>query len=287
MHEPVASQFTTQSAAHAMTSVTTRTNWNDLPEQVRIAIEGHAGTVQQADTISSGLNASFTARLHTDKGFTFAKGMPGDRAAAQRREAKINLHVQPIAPHLLWQIDSQDWHILGFEYLNGRAADLGPGSTDLAGIAEVLSQLAELEAPRNACPRIEDRWADAAQRAGVGTELLAGDHLLHTDLNPYNVLITDSGTRIVDWSWPTLGAAWIDTACAALWLIAEGHSPADAESWASEVAVWAQTTPEEIDVFTATNAVLWGQIAAAEPRSWKRRLHEAATAWVTYRSVAV
>jgi hypothetical protein len=277
----------TQSAARAMTSVATRTNWNDLPEQVRIAIEGHAGTVHQVDTISSGLNASFTARLHTDTGFTFAKGVPGDRAAAQRREAEVNLNVQPIAPRLLWQIDSQDWHILGFEHLNGRAADLSPGSTDLAGIAGVLGQLAELEAPCNACRRIEDRWADAAQRAGVGTALLAGDHLLHTDLNPHNILITDTGTRIVDWSWPTLGAAWIDTACAALWLIAEGHSPADAESWASKVAVWAATTPEEIDVFTATNAVLWGQIAAAEPRSWKRNLHEAATAWVTYRTVAV
>jgi hypothetical protein len=51
--------------------------------------------------------------------------------------------------------------------------------------------------------------------------------------------------------------------------------------------VWAAATPEEIDVFTATNAVLWGQIAAADPRPWKRKLHEAATAWATYRTVAV
>ncbi len=270
-----------------MTSVATRTNWNNLPDQVRVAIERHAGTVHQVDTISSGLNASFVARLRTDWGFTFAKGTPADRAAAQRREAEINANVQPIGPRLLWQIDSLDWHILGFEHVDGRAVDLCPGSTDLAALADVLGQLAELEAPRNVCRRIEDRWANAAQRARVGTELLAGDRLLHTDLNPHNILVTDSGTRIVDWSWPTLGAAWIDTACAALWLIAEGHSPADAESWASTVSVWAAATPEAIDVFTATNAVLWGQIAAAEPRSWKRRLHKAATAWVTYRAVAV
>jgi Phosphotransferase enzyme family len=278
---------TTQSAARAMTSVATRTNWNNLPEQVRMAIEWHAGTIHQVDTISSGLNASFIARLRTDRGFTFAKGMPADRATAQRREAEINVNVQPIGPRLLWQIDSLDWHILGFEHVNGRAADLCPGSTDLLGLAGVLGQLAKLEAPRNLCRRIEDRWADAAQRAGVGTELLVGDHLLHTDLNPHNILVTDSGTRIVDWSWPTLGAGWIDTACAALWLIAEGHSPADAESWASTVAVWAAATPEAVDVFTAISAVLWGQIAAAEPRCWKRRLHRAATAWVTYRAVAV
>lgn len=275
---------TTESAARAMTPVAARTSWDALPEQLRSAVEDHAGTVRRVDTISSGLNASFTARLHTAAGIKFAKGVPSDRAAAQRREAEINTHVQPIAPRLLWQVDTQGWHILGFEHLNGRAADLSPGSADLAGIAGVLGQLAALEAPRCAGRRIEDRWADSAHRAGVGAELLAGDHLLHTDLNPHNILVTDTGTRIVDWSWPTLGAAWVDTACAALWLIAEGHSPAAAESWASRVEVWAEATPKALDVFTKTNAALWGQIAAAEPRSWKQRLQEAAASWVTYRA---
>jgi hypothetical protein len=277
---------TTESAARAMTPVAARTSWDALPEQVRFAVEDHAGTVLRVDTISSGLNASFTARLHTDTGLTFAKGVPSDRAAAQRREAEINTHVQPIAPRLLWQVDTQGWHVLGFEHLDGRTVDLSPGSADLADVAGVLGRLAELEASRNVCKRIEDRWADAAQRAEVGTELLAGDHLLHTDLNPHNILITDVGTRIVDWSWPTMGAAWIDTACAALWLIAEGHAPADAESWASQVTVWGEVTPKALDAFTMTNAALWGQIAAAEPRSWKQRLHEAAAAWATYRNTA-
>jgi hypothetical protein len=273
-----------ESAARAMTPVATRTSWNDLPEQVRAAVESHADRVNQVDPISSGLNASFTARLHTNMGLTFAKGVPNDRATAQRREAEINPHVQPIAPRLLWEVDTQGWHILGFEHFNGRAADLSPGSADLTSIAEVLGHLAELATPRNACKRIEDRWADAAQRAGVGAELLAGDHLLHTDLNPHNILVTDTGPRIVDWSWPTLGAAWVDTACAALWLIAEGHAPADAEMWASRATVWAEATPKALDVFTKTNAALWRQIAAAEPRSWKQRLHEAAASWVTYRA---
>jgi hypothetical protein len=270
-----------------MTSLATGTGWNELPDQVRIAIEVQAGAVHYVDTISSGLNASFTACLYTDTGLTFAKGVSGDQAAAQRREAGINRNVQPIAPRLLWEVESANWHILGFEHLDGRVADLSPGSTDLPGVAGVLDQLAELKAPHNSCRRIEDRWADAAQCAGVAAELLAGEHLLHTDLNPHNILITDTETRIVDWSWPTLGAAWIDTACAALWLIAEGHTPADAESWASKRAMWAATTPEQIDVFTTINAVLWGQIAEAEPRFWKRNLHEAARAWATYRAVAV
>jgi hypothetical protein len=275
---------TTASAAHAMTPLVARTTWYDLPRPVRAAVEDQAGLIHRVNAISSGLNASFTARLHTDTGVTFAKGVPSDRAAAQRREAQINPLVRPIAPRLLWHIDTHGWHMLGFEHLDGRTADLTPGSLDLQGIIGVLDQLAYLDAPRDGCKRIETRWADAAQRADVDATLLAGDHLLHTDLNPHNILITDAGPRIVDWSWPTLGAAWIDTACAALWLIAEGHSPADAESWAAHVTVWAEATPEALDTFTMTNAVLWGQIAADEPRAWKQRLHKAAATWVTYRA---
>lgn len=268
-----------------MTPITPQTNWSDLPGDVRGAIEQRVGTVRKADTISSGLNASFTARLHTDNGLLFAKGVCRTRAAAQRREARINLNVRPIAPRLLWEIDRQDWHILGFEHLNGRSADLSPDSADLDDVADALGHLAQLLTPRHTCCRIEDRWAEAARHAGVRVELLTGSHLLHTDLNPNNILITDAGTRIVDWSWPSLGAPWIDTACAAVWLIAEGHSPARAESWASRVPVWASATPAMIDAFAAINSALWSQIAAEEPRSWKRELYRAASAWTAHRGI--
>ena len=267
------------SAAHAMAPVAEHTAWHDLPEHLRAAVQDKAGTVHRATTISSGLNAAFTARLNTDSGIVFAKGVPSTRAAAQRREADINPHVQPIAPRLLWHIDTAGWHVLGFEHLDGRPADLSPKSADLPAVAGVLDQLTELELPPVECKRIEQRWADAAQHAGADADLLTGDHLLHTDLNPHNVLVTDAGVRIVDWSWPTLGAPWIDTACAALWLIAEGHTPADAESWASRVPVWTCATSRALNAFTAINAVLWGKIAAAEPRSWKQRLYYAATTW--------
>lgn len=269
--------------SRAMASTRSRTSWSDLPELVRADIEFRTGTVHRVDPITCGLNASFVARLHTDTGVIFAKGVARDRATAQRREAQVNGYVLPIAPRLRWQIEAQGWHILGFEHLDGRVADFTPGSTDLPRTARVLGQLAELQAPHRDCRRIEDRWSDVAEQAGVDIELLAGQNLLHTDLNPHNLLVTDAGTRIVDWSWPTLGAAWLDTACAALWLIAEGHSPAGAETWASTVSAWATATPQKIDAFTAINEVLWGQIAAADPCAWKRNLHTAAAAWATYR----
>lgn len=274
-----------ESAAHAMNPVSARTAWSDLPEQVRLAVESQTGEVHQAITIGSGLNAAFTARLLTLTGSLFAKGVPSTRAAAQRREAVINVHVYPIAPRLLWEIDTEGWHVLGFEHLDGRPANLAPGSVDLPAVAGVLGQLTKLDAPHATCKRIEDRWADAAQRAGANAALLAGDHLLHTDLNPHNILITNTGPRLVDWSWPTLGAAWIDTACAALWLIAEGHNPAAAESWAANVPAWAGTSGNALDAFTTINAALWEQISLADPCQWKQRVHRAAEHWSEYRKI--
>jgi len=272
-----------QSAAHAMTPATLRTQWRQLPAAVRATVEQHTGRVNRAETIGAGLNAAFTARLHTETGLIFAKGTPSANAAAQRREAFINPYAQPIAPRLHWHIDVAGWHILGFEHLDGHPADLSPGSADLPAVTTMLTQLTELKAPAIGCRRIEDRWADAARQAGTDPTLLAGDHLLHTDLNPHNILITTGGARLVDWSWPTLGAPWIDLACTALWLIAEGHTPACADRWASAHPAWLTAPSAAIDTFAATSAALWDQIAASEPRPWKLRVRDAAATWARHR----
>jgi len=57
--------------------------------------------------------------------------------------------------------------------------------------------------------------------------LLRGEALLHTDYNPANVLITGSMAYLIDWAWPTRGAAWIDPACLVVRLIAAGNTPAE------------------------------------------------------------
>ncbi len=116
--------------------------------------------------------------------------------------------------------------------------------------------------------------------------LLAGDQLLHTDLNPHNILIGEHA-RIIDWAWPTLGAAWVDAACATLWLIAEGHSPAAAETWAAGIPAWAPASRPGIDVFTTIGCHLWGQIAHDDPQPWKLRLHAATQAWAAHRMTAM
>ena len=275
--------MTKQTAATAMTSATARTAWDELPGPVRDAVRSRVGEVRHVDVINSGLNASFTACLRTTSGRVFAKGAHSDRAAALRREAATNPYLETVAPALRWQVDTDGWYLLGFEYLDGHSADLTPASADLTRVADLLGHVAELEPPAAGCRRIADRWAEPAGQADVDPGLLAGNQLLHTDLNPHNILITKSGARLVDWAWPALGAAWIDTACTALWLIAEGHTPNQAEAWAATVPTWTDASDAAIDAFTAINRVLWEQIAHDEPRSWKQQLHSAANAWSLYR----
>ncbi|MGW5715153.1 hypothetical protein ACWEVP_03220 [Amycolatopsis sp. NPDC003865] len=255
-----------------------------LPPAARAAIETKVGEIHRVEPVSSGLNSTFAAVVHTADAAMFVKGLSSDhpRVGGQHREAAIVPHLAGIAPPLRWHLDVAGWDLLGFGYLTGRAADLSPGSHDLAAVACTLAQLGELEPPNLPLPRIEQRWAGLADDTDVA--LLAGDHLLHTDLNPNNILISDGRAWLVDWAWPTLGAAWIDPACAALWLIAEGHTPAAAEAWASTLTAWSHTSADSLDTFVAVSAGLWTQIAGNDPQPWKLEIRNAADQWLTHRS---
>lgn len=55
-------------------------------------------------------------------------------------------------------------------------------------------------------------------------------------------------------------------------------------SWGSQVPVWTTASARALDAFATINAVLWRQIADAEPRPWKRRLRHAATEWAEHRA---
>jgi thiamine kinase-like enzyme len=59
-------------------------------------------------------------------------------------------------------------------------------------------------------------------------DLAEGDTLLHTDLHPLNVLVSDR-TRVVDWAWARRGQAWVDRAFVQLRLMLAGHEPQDDE----------------------------------------------------------
>jgi hypothetical protein len=60
----------------------------------------------------------------------------------------------------------------------------------------------------------------------------------------------------VDWAWASRGAGWIDPALCVIWLIAGGHTAAQAEHQAETLPAW-QTAPERaVDAFAAASTRL-------------------------------
>ena len=80
-------------------------------------------------------------------------------------------------------------------------------------------------------------------------DLLDGDALLHTDFNPLNILLGPARTWIIDWAWPTRGAAFIDAACFLIRAMAAGHRASQAEALAAPYQAGSMPRPAAIGVF--------------------------------------
>jgi len=195
----------------------------------------------------------------------------------------INPYVLPVSPRLLWQTEVGGWNLLAFDYIAGRHADYSPGSDDLPRVIKVMDLLGQITCPDLPLKRAEQRWASHFEDISTA-ELLRGDSLLHTDFNPVNVLITADSTYLIDWAWPTRGAAWIDPACLVLRLMAAGHTAAEAETWAAHNAAWINAPSDGVTTFAHANRNMWREIADADPQPWKQRMAAVATNWAEYRS---
>lgn len=270
-----------------------RIDWEHLPAGVRHAVEALIGPVRSASTVGDGQNSAIATILKTQHGRVFVKGLRTDHrgVVTQQREAAINPHVRAVSPGLRWRIEIGGWDLLCFEHVDGRGADYTPGSPDLSPVVATMRRLAELPCPDLPAVyfrRAEQRWAEAISDPAA-REVLAGDTILHTDYNPANILINrDGNAEIIDWAWPTKGAAWIDPACLIPRLIASGHSPGSAEDIARQCPAWEDAEPAAIDVFASALAILWEEIAldrSAEP--WKQTLAVSARQWHHHRSAAL
>ena len=124
------------------------------------------------------------------------------------------------------------------------------------------------------------RWA-----GHVVPEAVDGQTLVHTDVTPHNFMIHASGVAVVDWSMPCRGPAWIDTALMMVRLIRAGHSPAQAEAWASQISVWSAARPEAVDAFAAGVAALSRDRQQQRPSATHvGPLADAADSWSNYRN---
>lgn len=262
-----------------------RVSWNDLPAGLRRMIEAETGAFVHADQVGTGHNCLLGMVMHTARDRYFLKGVPADHKRAvwtHGNEAAINEHVRHVSAPLAFRVAADGWDVLGFLYLDGRHADLSPGSPDLPKIATSLQALASIPAPRGLTLRtIEDRWRDYA---GDRARLLAGTTIAHTDLHRHNILV-DGTAKFIDWAWPTLAAPWLDTACVGLQLIQAGHTPKNAEHWCQDSPTFTIVTDEAVSTFVTAARGLWAEISAADPQPWKIEVAEAARAWAEYRGV--
>ncbi len=261
------------------------TDWDELEAPVRLAIEDRTGPVRAARTVSTGLNSQLAVILDTDAGTVFVKGLPlaHPGAVRQEREAMINPHVPVVAPRLLWHERAVGWDLLAFEYIDGaRHADYRPGSPDLPRVIGAMHRLAGIGCPELPVKQARQRWA-AYVDGEADLDMLDGDALLHTDFNPLNILLGPDRTWIIDWAWPTRGAAFIDPACFLIRLMAAGHSPSQAEALAAQCLGWRQASPIAIDMFALASTRLYDEIAREDPQPSKQRLATVARDWARHR----
>ncbi|MGH3626576.1 MAG: aminoglycoside phosphotransferase [Sciscionella sp.] len=242
--------------------------------QARELIEPFTGPVSSVRQAGDGFNSQIAVIINERY---FVKGLRQDhpRVWTQNREKQINPHIRHLSADLEWHAESDAWNILGFRYITGRKADYSPASPDLAAITAMMTRLPLAPADLD-LKLAEQRWSSYSDRPS----LFAGQHLSHTDWSPGNVLIAGDA-RLIDWAWPTRGAAWIDPACWTVWLIACGHHPAQAEDHAAQVPAFARAPAPAITAFAAAQAAMWADIADHAPHPG---LAAAATAWHEYRT---
>ncbi|MEU9504809.1 hypothetical protein AB0D32_00815 [Micromonospora sp. NPDC048170] len=269
-----------------------RRHWEELPHGVRRDVEQHTGLIRTASMIPAGAASDIAVALDTDAGPVFCKGgeVDGPFGWLYRNEARVNPWLPAVAPRLLWTVERDGWLLLGFEHAPGRHPELAPGSPDLAPLAALLGDLARqlTPCPPIAVPSFADRW-----RMLIAPELVDGDTLLHTDMTPRNFLIeTRSGgdtgeaptIRLVDWSGPARGAAWIDTALLLLRLIRAGHEPVVAEKWGRQVPAFAEAPEAAVTAFAEALVVLWQRKQQAAPAPHHGPILDAARRWAAHRA---
>ncbi|MFB7293290.1 aminoglycoside phosphotransferase [Actinacidiphila glaucinigra] len=256
--------------------------FTDIPADALAVIEEHTGPVLKAESVSTGLNSEIAARIHTDSGALFVKGLRLEhpRVWTQQREAAIAPYVAPLTPALQWHTQKSGWDLLGFEDVDGLHADYAPSSLHLALVANAMQTLTAVPLPDLPLKTMPERL-----RAYVGddAERFAGDQLLHTDWNLHNVLVVDDRARLVDWAWAARGAGWIDPALWVIWLIASGHTADQAERMTRWHTALADAPTVSLDTFVLAQHRLWDEIAGDTPDTWTATMQTAAATWHQHR----
>ncbi|MFJ1913134.1 phosphotransferase [Streptomyces sp. NPDC088147] len=244
--------------------MTERVPWDQLPAGLRTAIEDKTGTVTASTPVTQGLNCT-TAQIITTRGNgpLFLKGVRDtdlEGASALRWEEHLTDTVGGVSPSIRHALRAAGWYCLAFVYVDGRNADLGPESADLDAVAFTIRRMHRLRTPDIPIPPLADRFTGYLMPGEA--EALAGGHLLHTDTNPHNILVSNRGgtAYIVDWAMPAVGPEWVDAAYTAVRLMEYGHTPASALAWLRGIPSWRSADPKAVDALVTVTCRRWSAV---------------------------
>ncbi|MFC0099976.1 aminoglycoside phosphotransferase [Micromonospora marina] len=255
-----------------------RSEWSALPKGVRTEIAERVGGVVAVNPAPTGNHAEIASTVVGSSGKVFVKAASnGLGVQTLRYELVATRAVNWFPPAVLWHFECNGWFVVGVEHLDGPHPDLAPGSPDLDLLQAALKALQDTPAPTGT-------WFTPAGRLGLALPEMEGGALVHSDMNPTNLILTSGGLRIVDWAWMTKAAAWVELALLAPWLIGSGHSPAQAEEWLGQFPAWSSVRSMVLDSFAAVNAAKWKAKAEQNNDGWIHDLAAWMGQWADHRS---
>jgi hypothetical protein len=267
-----------------------RDSWASLPRYVQdVVVTEFDGEPAEVRMAGGGFSGGFAARVRAESGAElFVKAAGPDQPfslAACRQESRINpaLPQGVPAPRLQFIAEIDDWIVLGFEAVDGRAPTLPMSPRDLDLMLDAWAQAAEALTPApqqlldlgvSALP-IDDNLRRFAGMAGGTAEpfplppafegrvdelaeiesdieaAMTADAVLHFDLRPDNMILGADRAWICDWNWVQVHSTWFDTVCLLIAAHGDGHD-ADALFWKHPTA--AGVTPDQLDTALASIA---------------------------------
>ncbi|TYB95444.1 phosphotransferase [Micromonospora sp. WP24] len=254
-----------------------RSDWAALPDAVAAEIAARVGGIIDVYPAQSGNHAEIASTVTGSTDTVFVKAASTDLSLRSLRyELAATSAVDWYPPAVRWHLQRDGWLVVGAELIDGPHADLSPGSTDLDLLGVAIKGLQATPAPPG-------RWFTPEGRLGFSVSGMDGGALIHSDLNPANLIVMTNGLRVVDWAYATKAAPWVELALLVQWLIGGGHTAAQAEQWLAQFPAWTTTDLSTLDQFASRNAFKWSAKSLHSREKWAHDLAAWTGEWAAHR----
>jgi hypothetical protein len=149
------------------TRTAVRLSWEELPGSLRDGL----GAITTARVQDGGFTPGLAARLElASRERLFAKGIPAGHPLAGKYRTEAGtawlLSATAPAPRLRWDGPIAGWVVLVFDDIDGRHADLSPGSPDVGPVVAAVAALEGVLTParypaRRRLPLTSPAWCTA------------------------------------------------------------------------------------------------------------------------------